>query len=248
MFIKGHISGIYKIVCLSTGKIYIGSSVNIHDRWSVHKHNLRKNKHVNKHLQQAWIKYGENNFQFEIIENTNPNFLIERENSWIDKTQARDRKYGFNIIEPAIPPMLGRLHTTKSKLKMSISGKSKTFTDEHRKNLGLSHIGSKRSQETKLKMSLASRGKKRSKKAVENNRKAQIGLRLGSKNPKAFLTENIVKEIRSDYENYKRKVCDGVRFRTRDAREIILKILMQKYNLKRCHLEKIIYNRIWRHI
>lgn len=248
MFIKGRMSGIYKITCLSTGKIYIGSSVNIHDRWSAHKHNLRNNKHVNKHLQKAWIKYGEDNFKFEIIENIKPNLFVERENCWIDKTHARDRKYGFNIIEPEIPPMLGRSHTIASKLKMSKAHKGKILTDEHRKNLGLSHLGSKRTKETRLKMSAASKGKKHSKEAIENNRKAQIGLKVGSKNPKAFLTENIVKEIRLDYENYKQKVYDGTHFKTRNARETILKILMQKYNLKKHHLEKIIYNRIWRHI
>ena len=99
MFIKGHISGVYKIICLPTGKIYIGSSVNIFDRWTIHKSGLRNNKHYNPHLQKAWNKYKENNFNFEIIEKVDNNFLTEKENFWIDSFKNLDTRKTIDKIK-----------------------------------------------------------------------------------------------------------------------------------------------------
>ena len=62
------ICGIYKITNLKNHKIYIGSSNNIMRRWYEHLRDLKNQKHCNSHLQNAWNKYGENNFLFEIIE------------------------------------------------------------------------------------------------------------------------------------------------------------------------------------
>lgn len=60
-------AGIYQITCTANGKIYIGSSVNIKSRISGHKSKLNKGCHDNKYLQNAWNKYGESSFIFEII-------------------------------------------------------------------------------------------------------------------------------------------------------------------------------------
>src|SRR5688572_29474071 len=59
---------IYKITCLINGKLYIGSTSNAKVRYSNHFRKLRNGVHKCKHLQNAWNKYGESNFTFEIIE------------------------------------------------------------------------------------------------------------------------------------------------------------------------------------
>jgi group I intron endonuclease len=61
------ISGIYKIVNIKNGKMYIGSSKNIKRRWSVHKSALKNNRHHSTYLQRAWNKYGKENFVYEVI-------------------------------------------------------------------------------------------------------------------------------------------------------------------------------------
>ena len=175
MFIKGVMGGIYKIICLPTGKIYIGSSINIDSRFKNHIWCLQKNRHRNTYLQRAWNKYRGNNFKFEIIEIIQLNSLITKEKFWIKKFKSYNRKYGFNIIEPEMPPMLGRFHNQKTRLKIS------------EKLSGIKHT-----KETRLKMSLASKGKKKSKTQIENMCKAK----RGTKNPMSKLNSWIIRIIR----------------------------------------------------
>lgn len=52
-------SGVYQIQNTVSGRTYIGSSVRIARRLSQHKTALRKGIHQNRHLQNAWNKYGE---------------------------------------------------------------------------------------------------------------------------------------------------------------------------------------------
>jgi len=76
--------GIYIIRNLVNNKIYIGSSVNIKRRFSQHKSTLRHNTHRNKHLQNAWNKYGEINFEFVILEHHSyPEKVLGREDKCI---------------------------------------------------------------------------------------------------------------------------------------------------------------------
>ena len=75
--------GIYKIENKVNGKCYIGQSINIKRRWEIHRSELKNNTHYNQYLQKAWNKYGENNFNFSIIEECDHNKLDEREMFWV---------------------------------------------------------------------------------------------------------------------------------------------------------------------
>ncbi len=61
-------SGVYAITCTVNGHRYIGSSKDIRQRWASHKSKLRKGKSECLILQNAWNKYGENTFEFSILE------------------------------------------------------------------------------------------------------------------------------------------------------------------------------------
>lgn len=91
------ISGVYKITCTPSGKVYIGSSKDIRQRWFDHTSKLRKNKHSNPHLQAAWNKYGVDNFLIEVVEEVLPDRCFERENWWIEHYQSHDRQHGYNV-------------------------------------------------------------------------------------------------------------------------------------------------------
>ena len=60
-------AGIYKITCTENQKCYIGSSINILDRFRCHIANLRKGNHHSVYMQNSFNKYGEECFKFEIL-------------------------------------------------------------------------------------------------------------------------------------------------------------------------------------
>lgn len=99
-----HASGVYQIKCITNGKIYIGSAVDLLERCEHHRSSLRRGNHRNAHLQAAWIKYGEDNFEFTVLELVDPNDLLNAEQSWIDQTQSSKRGIGFNIYSIAGSP------------------------------------------------------------------------------------------------------------------------------------------------
>jgi len=76
--------GIYKFTNKINGKIYIGQSIDITARKRSHINDAYcKGKDSNCPFHQAIIKYGENGFNFEIIEECPKELLNEREKYWI---------------------------------------------------------------------------------------------------------------------------------------------------------------------
>lgn len=138
-------SGIYIIRNTINDKIYIGSTVDFKGRWKTHRCKLKVNQHHSIILQNAYNKYGKDNFIFEIVEYVeDKNKIIEREQRWLDFFNPE-----YNICKSA----------------------------------SNSRLGLKTSEETKLKMSLAAKGKPKSKEHIMNMCIAQKGLQAGSKNP-----------------------------------------------------------------
>jgi len=121
------ICGIYKIENLVNGKVYIGSSINIKERWRRHKKDLRKNKHHSIYLQRSWDKYGEVNFKFEVVELLiNKEELLEKEQLYIDKYDSYNN--GYNINEFADRHEL----STETKIKIGKSSKGRNVGDKNK--------------------------------------------------------------------------------------------------------------------
>ena len=80
---ENKIAGVYKITNNITGDFYIGSSKNIEKRWTNHKSLSVWKRLSGMKLYQAFIKYGLNNFIFEVIEETAD--LKKREQYWIEQ-------------------------------------------------------------------------------------------------------------------------------------------------------------------
>lgn len=90
------ICGIYKIQNKINNKVYIGQSVDIEKRWTVHKRLLNQNKHHNNHLQNAWNKYTEKNFIFTIIEECSIDLLNNKEQYWIEVNDSYNNGYNLD--------------------------------------------------------------------------------------------------------------------------------------------------------
>ena len=122
------VSGIYKITCLVTDKVYVGSSTNIHIRWMNHRKQLRRGTHRNNYLLRAWQKYGEESFEFTVLEEVEPDQLSKREHYWIARLRSCEHDHGYNITV-VNQDGLSR-HSTESRQKISAANKGRPLTQE----------------------------------------------------------------------------------------------------------------------
>lgn len=89
--------GIYKIENNKNNKIYIGSSINLNIREYKHFWMLNKNIHDNNYLQNSFNKFGEESFNFEVIEVCPFEELIVKENYYINKYKSNEPEFGYNL-------------------------------------------------------------------------------------------------------------------------------------------------------
>jgi group I intron endonuclease len=77
--------------------LYVGYSNDIEFRFYHHKRDLNNNKHWNTHLQKAWNKYSELDFEFLVLEQwDNLELLPSMENYWCNLLNTHNKKYGYN--------------------------------------------------------------------------------------------------------------------------------------------------------
>lgn len=171
---------IYQITCIKTQKFYIGSTMNKAQRWARHRRELRQGKHVNKHLQAAWSKHGEEAFEFRILEEvTAPELLFAVEQRYLDKHVGSPQC--FNWSKYAGAPMRGKSgaetpnfgkampEATKQKLREANTGSKNpswgvSVPDERKKRISASNLANpnrfrKHTQEAIAKIAAASKGR-----------------------------------------------------------------------------------------
>lgn len=132
------VSCIYKITNIINDKCYIGSSVSGLGRRKInHLFYLRNNSHHSIKLQNAFNKYGEENFTFKVLEKCSKENIIEREQYWIDKFNSYNKGYNSN---PKAANCFGRILKKETKIKISntLKGRKVNRSEEHQKNLGIS--------------------------------------------------------------------------------------------------------------
>lgn len=120
-------SGIYRITCITTGKHYIGSATVLRARWASHRHMLNHGKHGNKHLQNSFNKYGKDSFEYAVIELCDVEFLVAREQFWIDALDASNDIVGMNN-SPTASTTIGFMHSEATKIRLSEIAKKRDQT------------------------------------------------------------------------------------------------------------------------
>lgn len=170
-----NISGIYIIRNTISGKRYVGSAVNVKNRWATHRTVLRKGKHHSPRLQNGWNKYGEYAFEFAVIEYvSDTNFLIEREQHWIDAVQANG-KNGYNIL-PRAGSRLGSKQSPEAIAKSAAGNRGKKRSEATLLAMSLAQMGRKHSEATLAKL----RGKPKTPCTPETREKMRLS-QLGKK-------------------------------------------------------------------
>jgi group I intron endonuclease len=150
-------AGIYVIINKANWKVYIGQSGCCKDRWRKHKGNLLRNAHVNKHLQAAFNKYGEDSFVYKVLEECSEETRDERECYWINHYNSCNKKHGYNKVTGGHK---GKRLTEETKLKIGKAHKGRKLTKEHRRKLSEWQRGRTLPEEHKRKIGNAHRGEK----------------------------------------------------------------------------------------
>ena len=171
----------------------------------ISKRDLNKNKHNNSHLQNAWNKYGNEGFEFKVIEYVDGVFgkyntkLLKTEQMYLDIAKSdKDLNIDshYNICYDATAPNLGRKFSEETIIKMSNASKNRKFSEEtkkllsqlakqryqnkeERKKISNSLKGHKLSNETREKIKFARKKQVFS----QDTRKLWSVNRTGEKNP-----------------------------------------------------------------
>lgn len=139
------LSGVYRIVNEATGREYIGASVNLGRRFSVHRSTLNRGKHSNRELAHDWLAAGGViAFRFEVLR------YVPREQIRLAEQEALDsafsRGWPYNI-QPSSESSVGQ------KLRHRRPGSD--FHREFARQLG----SRPKTDEHKAKLSAAQRGR-----------------------------------------------------------------------------------------
>jgi len=123
-------SGVYKIINVLNNNVYVGSSINLERRKREHFNLLKKNKHINTHLQNSWNKYGGDSFEFIILE------FCEKEKCTLIEQNYIDKYNPIYNINPRAGSSLGIKHKqeTIEKIRKKQTGKIKS--EETKKKIG----------------------------------------------------------------------------------------------------------------
>lgn len=98
-----HLRGVYRIKNITTGKQYIGSTVmSFLKRLQHHHAMLKSGKHKNAYLQNAWNKYGEDDFIFEVVEVCEKKDCLLKEQIYLD---SETNLYNINPLASGTPNM-----------------------------------------------------------------------------------------------------------------------------------------------
>jgi group I intron endonuclease len=155
---------IYKIINVVNNKFYVGSAIDFAKRKRMHLWRLRRGDHANRHLQAAWLKYGEQSFVFVVVQHIAEMVdVLEEENVWLRAHVGS--KDCYNIAENATAfgtgkagdknPMWGRtfMHTDEARAKIAEAGKGRFVSEETRAKRSAATKGRKVSEEQKRQIS-----------------------------------------------------------------------------------------------
>ena len=138
---------IYQIRNTINGKRYIGSAQDWETRKRKHKAALSRGGHHSAYLQNAWNKYGEHCFVFEILQQVEQRgHLLKEEQRWLDREKTYNRENGYNVCTKAGSGARAWTEEQREKLSKSISGEKhhfygKRLSEEHREKISRSNKG-----------------------------------------------------------------------------------------------------------
>lgn len=166
---------IYKIINVATDDFYVGSAVKEKRRKWEHWTSLKQGVHHCVRLQAAWNEYGEDAFEFVLVEQVDDDKLLQVEDTYLALNAGQEHCYNTALStqipsslqssvrekisrslkqiynnNPTKHPRLGRTHSAETRAKLSAAKLA---------NPSRHWLGKVRSEETKRKIGDAQRGK-----------------------------------------------------------------------------------------
>lgn len=239
---------IYKITNLLNNKVYIGQSKNPGSRWSRHKSDARLGRKTSIYLHKSLIKYGFENFKFEIIIQTKNHLLIDDlEIFFIKQLKSSNRKFGYNLSKGGQANRLVS-NETRKKLSIAFKGKPSPMLGKHHSELskkllskinkGNKHrLGVKTTQKTKNKLSQINFGRKDSMETRIKKSLSMKGKNVGEKNGMFNKRSKLSKLTFLQAQDIRVEYSTGI---------ISMINLSKKYHVSKRTIFNIIHNKIYR--
>lgn len=148
---------IYKIINLVNDKFYVGSTIHKKVRFREHRKQLRGNRHHCKHLQAAWNKYGEDKFDFRVVEEVPEGISLQNvEDRWLKEHVGKDYCYNTGYSSEApwrnapahVTPSFGRIMAKEQREQISQTLKEFYAADPNNHP----RVGKQHTEETKAKI------------------------------------------------------------------------------------------------
>jgi group I intron endonuclease len=223
--------GIYMIRNKITGKGYIGQTANnFGDRRDSNFAKLRHNKHDNIDLQEDWNNFGEENYEFVVLEDLeSPRNIDEREKFWIAKFKSEGKSFN-------------QQNGGKGYSGLHLTDNAKKIIGEKNR---LHNLGKKASEETKLKMSASHKGLKQSLEHIERTRQRMIG---------THLSDSTKQKISMANSGEKSALAKYTKEQIILAREIYdsgnhnYKYIEEKTGIKRTAIHSIVKRKRWKNV
>ena len=132
-------AGIYKLVNKATGACYVGQSQRVKKRIKEHFRLLRWGRHPNPRLQNAYNKYGADQFDWGVeAVCESPEDLDIIENAFLTGEARFVEPVFYNIADFAKAPMRNKRHSEEAKERIRIGRRAAKFdykSDTYRKTL-----------------------------------------------------------------------------------------------------------------
>lgn len=169
-YIMGYKRGVYKITNTQNKMTYVGQTIRtFQKRYYDHKSKLNNGTHSNRYLQNDWDKYGEDVFEFsvvEVIEDCDIDMIDAVEIKYVKR--YRDENLSYNILDGG-SGFHGGVTSEEAKRKIGEINR-------------MLNLGKKHSEDTKRKMSESHMGKHHNKDnyKLTNEQALEIKTRLVS--------------------------------------------------------------------